>query len=92
MVNIYTVVKDGDDSIILSVETISYLLTRTKATLTLEGTLITSGQWRKIGHNCYDTDLIPDGVADLRLTLVVGCELTNFQILGGDSNYFIWWQ
>ncbi|MBE9018091.1 hypothetical protein IQ272_18465 [Chroococcidiopsidales cyanobacterium LEGE 13417] len=56
-----------------------------KVSLYLDGNVRTQGGQVKIGHNCYDTDVTPDGEANAGATKITGCEPTNFQIFGGQN-------
>lgn len=80
---VYYVAKSGNDSISLSGSANLIIKPGTKVKLYLEGNINTSGGGVSIGHNCYDTDVIPDGVANVGATKVSGCESTNFQMFGG---------
>ncbi len=80
---IYYVAKDGSNkSIDLSGTKNLVIRPGTKVTLYLEGNIDTNGSGVKIGHNCTDTSIPPDGGSD-GSTTVPGCEPTNFQIYGG---------
>lgn len=80
---VYYVAKSGNDSISLSGSSKLVITPGTKVKLYLEGNINTSGGGVSIGHNCYDTDAIPDGAANAGAIQVSGCEPTNFQIFGG---------